>query len=191
MERVLDPFASTIKPTSAGTAQLVLAGVLTVTSWIGYHSSWNRPQWFIRFPSLPLCQFLTDVLLVVDYWFLATTYPSSDKSASPLAAVICVAIAFALYAIWDITSYWMRKDDRYEGWPLDKDVPQRRGVTYAFLAASVLPLIWVSAVLPRGAKTSIVVSAILALICIAYRFVKDYFYLEDEPEPSEEGRSAT
>jgi hypothetical protein len=43
MERVLSPFASNPVPSGPVIAQLVVAGTLTVTSWIGYHSSWNRP----------------------------------------------------------------------------------------------------------------------------------------------------
>jgi hypothetical protein len=42
--------------------------VLTVTNWIGYHNSWNRPRYFIRFANLTLWQFVIDVLLVIAYW---------------------------------------------------------------------------------------------------------------------------
>lgn len=181
MERVLDPFASSPKPAAAGTAQLVLAGALTVTSWVGYHSSWNRPQWFIRFPNLPLLQFLTDVLLVVDYWFLATSFPLSDKDASPLAAVICVSIAFVLYGIWDATSYWMRKDDRYVDRPLKYDVPKRRRVTYVFLAASLMLLSWVSAGHPAGGPVCVTICVLLTVLVLGYRFAKDFFFAADEP----------
>ena len=133
-------------------------------------------------------QFLTDVLLVVDYWFLATTYPKSDHAAPPLAAVLCVAIAFALYVAWDVTSLWRRKDDRYHDWLLKFDEPKRRRVTYVFLGLSLVPLIVVAVIDPHGAAPSIAVFAILAVIVVAYRFVKDLFYLVDEePTGAENG----
>lgn len=59
MQQVIMPFAVAPRPPAAGVTQLVLAGVLTITSWIGYHSSWNRPRYFIRFPNLPLWQFVS------------------------------------------------------------------------------------------------------------------------------------
>src|ERR1022692_556369 len=60
-----------------GRVQLILAAVVTLTSWIGYHNSINRPQFKITFVNWPLAQFVIDFLLVADYWLLATSAQTS------------------------------------------------------------------------------------------------------------------
>jgi len=181
MERVLSPFATIPRPSTSTSVQLVLAGLVTVTSWVGYHSSWNRPRWFIRFPNLPLAQFLIDVLLVVDYWFLATQIPDPARTpiTSPLIASLCVAIAFGFYFLWDVTALFIRKDDRYKESPLSKDVPARRraSLLYAGVAWILVVTVWVVDV--TGSAQAIAVMIILCVLVISYRFVKDWFWPDD------------
>lgn len=82
--RALDPLADFPKLPGVGLSHLAVAGVLTIASWIGYHNSWNRPRYFIRFPNLPLGQFLVDAALVVTYWLTAVW---AEGSGSELGKV--------------------------------------------------------------------------------------------------------
>lgn len=56
--RTLDPLVKYSSIPVVGWSHLAVAFVLAVTSWIGYHNSWNRPRYFIRFANLPLWQFV-------------------------------------------------------------------------------------------------------------------------------------
>src|SRR5438874_975008 len=82
--RVLDPWANRSLITWPGAWQLGLAGAITVTSWVGYHTSANRPSYRIQFPNLPLFQFLIDISLVVAYWMTAATAEVRSVSNEPL-----------------------------------------------------------------------------------------------------------
>src|SRR5688572_29913526 len=70
--KILDTAANWDALVAEGVGHVLVAFTLTVTSWIGYHNSLNRPRYFIRFANLPLIQFSIDVLLVVVYWFTAS-----------------------------------------------------------------------------------------------------------------------
>lgn len=146
--RVLEPFADVKSVPWVGRAQLLLAAVLTLASWVGYHNSRNRPRYFIRFPNLPLFQFLTDVLLVVVYWFTAVTsegaVPGLHRVPSARPEALLVTGAFALYVLWDWLGLRIRNDDRYERRRKDLDVPARRKVTQwcFFISLMTLLVVW-------------------------------------------------
>jgi hypothetical protein len=138
-------------------------------------------RWFIRFPNLPLWQFLIDVFLVIDYWFMASRADEAGagSTSSPLVASITVSLAFVLYLAWDYTAFWMRRDERYDRWPLNKDVPQRRRVTRSFLLLSLLVLAGTIAADVSGTVSTILVISVLGLLVVVYRFAKDWFYKDD------------
>lgn len=126
--------------------------VLTLTSWIGYHNSANRPRYLIGFPNLPLLQFLLDIFMVVLYWLTAVTAervvidPDGVRhveSASASQEAMFVAIAFVLYVVWDIVGLAIRRNDNYQDRPLTEDDPQRRRVTWWFASGlSLSPSEW-------------------------------------------------
>jgi hypothetical protein len=105
-----------------GWSHLVLAAVLVLTSWIGYHNSTNRPKYEIAFVNLPLWQFVLDISMVIAYWFTATSaelpehspvmdLPAPRGSAVPEA--ILVAVCFLLYVLWDEVGRQIKKSSLY------------------------------------------------------------------------------
>jgi hypothetical protein len=177
--RVLEPFAGATSVTGPGVMHLVLAGVLTLTSWIGYHNSLNRPQYFIRFPNLPLFQFLIDVALVVVYWLTAVAVEQPGETPSPTSESILVAISFGLYSLWDFVGYRIRRDVRYYKRPLERHVPARRGVTLWCFLVSTVVAVFVIVGWPSGATAVYVVDAILVGLLVAYRVLKEYVTQDD------------
>ncbi|MFG3656836.1 hypothetical protein [Streptomyces sp. NPDC047706] len=165
-------------------SHLLVAAALTTFSWVGYHNSANRPQYPIRFINLPFWQFLIDVLLVGDYWFVAATVeyvpeisarPNSPTSAQPEA--LGVFLAFILYALWDEVSRRIYASSRYAD---DTDGSEgserlrRRRVTWVFslmsTAVFVVTLVW----MPRDGGKVVALDVALLLILAFYRIAKDW-----------------
>ena len=165
-----------------------LAAVLTLTSWVGYHNSHNRPRHFIRFPNLPLLQFLFDIAMVVVYWLTAVTAervtvaPDGVQVHDMATAVpesFLVAAALLLYVAWDWVGLAIRRDDRYGERPLERDVPVRRHVTWWFAAGAVGLAAVVATWDPDQQTVVIVVDVVLAGMLVAFRLAKEYFTTED------------
>lgn len=180
--RVLEPFANTDELTGPGVAHLIVAGVLTLTSWIEYHNSLNRPRYFIRFPNLPLFQFLLDIGMVVVYWLVASSGeselagPSSVPSARPEA--IGVLVAFVLYALWDLVALEIRRNVAYIKRPESEDVPSRRRVTWVCLGAAAV-LAAVAFLTDDGPAMAYSLDVALVVLLIGFRFAKEYWTPED------------
>ena len=175
--KVLDSLARPASVPPVGRWQLALAFVVTVGSWVGYHNSLNRPTYLVRFPNLPLCQFILDTALVVVYYFLAVTAEGVTRSARPASAlpeVWLVATSFVLYVLWDWVGLLIRKDARYLRRPESGDLPRRRRVSYGFAVGSLLIAAVVAAKNPdtRGAVEAI--DAVLMACAILFRFAKEY-----------------
>lgn len=176
--RALEPLDTWDNVPNVGRAQLVLAVAMVATSWIGYHSSTNRPAHFVRFNfgSHPLYQFGIDCLLVGIYWMLVISsegvgnYWANDTTARTEA--VLVAMAFALFVAWDFVGYFMRKSDRYENRPLSEDNPRRRmttgGFAAAFVAAAVIVWLWD----PSSTRWILTIDLVLAAGVILFRFAK-------------------
>lgn len=174
--QVLTPIADGVDIPWAGRTQLLLAFVLTVTSWIGYHNSWNRPRFFIRFVNLPLAQFAIDVSLVIAYWLTATWVeglPLEDRTASALPESLLVAVCFLLYITWDRVGLRMRQSDRYLRRPLSKDVPQRRKVSGFFFVLTLFTSGVVFAAPPITSAPVIAIDLWLVVLLITYRLAKE------------------
>jgi hypothetical protein len=181
--QVLEPFRSLLLIPAAGLSHLGLALVLTVTSWVGYHNSWNRPRHFIRFANLALAQFAIDILLVITYWFCAISaeFPASTlgRDVSAVPESLCVAVSFCLYVLWDFVGFRIRRSDLYDRSPPDRDVPQRRRVTQVCAAAAVGIAVVVTAVGVDSAGPAIAVDVGLLGVILAFRFAKEWFTPED------------
>jgi hypothetical protein len=193
--KILEPFTSHAHIPAVGLVHLVLAFVLTLTSWIGYHTSANLPAFRIRFPNLPLAQFLLDVSMVVTYWMIAVyaevPSPAGTPSPSALPEAVGVFVAFGLYVLWDEVSQGLRQAAPYravlageEHKPVERGQGaspaqerwRRRVVTWiAFLLAGVVLLV----VIPRrgeGGQTAtfvLTVDSILIALIVLFRFGKE------------------
>ncbi len=181
--RVLEPFAEVQKLTGPGIVHLVLAGILTLTSWIGYHNSLNRPKFFIRFPNLPLWQFLLDISMVVVYWLTAVTAEHVESPVTPpptaLPEAVLVAISFLLYVAWDYVALAIRRNPDYYLRPMSGDVKARRNVTVLcfVLSAGVLGAVfWLA---PDTDGAVYLVDGLLIALLVGFRLLKEYVTPED------------
>jgi hypothetical protein len=181
--RVLEPFANAGAIPAAGRAQLALAGLVTLASWIGYHNSWNRPRYFIRFPNVPLFQFLTDVSLVCVYWLTAVmaegVSPNTFDHVSARPETALITISFGLYVLWDLLALRIRNDEQYTLRPREQDVPARRRVTLGCLFIALMTSIIVWSWNPSTSKTVIGVDSWLIALVVLFRFWKEYDTPED------------
>lgn len=162
-----------------GVTHLGVAAVLTLTSWVGYHNSHNRPQYLIRFVNKPLAQFVLDILMVLAYWLAAVSaeIPEDGRalhpSANPEAGVVLAA--FCLYVLWDIVAREIRRDERYRARPVSRDVPGRRNATYVgFLIALVIAAV-VEVSHPDTSGAVYVVDIALIVLLVGYRLLKEYW----------------
>lgn len=187
---VLEPFADLDNLTGPGIVHLVLAGVLTLSSWVGYHNSLNRPSFFIRFPNLPLFQFLLDIGMVVVYWLVASTaetsVPIGNAGSEAWPETLLVLIAFAMYVAWDLIALQIRNDSQYFLRPKREDEPLRRRVTWvcAGVALAIHLFTWA-----KDVDTDVavyVVDVLLIALLIGFRLLKEYVTPENYGLTAEE-----
>ena len=173
----LAPIKNWSRVPAVGLAHLGLTIVLVITSWIGYHNSRNRPTYFIRFPNLPLGQFLVDIFLVGVYWTTAVSAEGSGNSLgrhlSAVPETITVAASFGLYWVWDQIGFAIRKSDQYGHRKLAFDEPARRTVTSWCLLLALLALVWVLLDEPDSDGHIITVDLLLVGLLLLFRFWKE------------------
>jgi hypothetical protein len=169
---------------TAAIGHLLVGAVLTITSWVGYHNSVNRAQYFLRFWNLPIFLFLIDILLVYVYWLIpvTTVQHQVDGNIPPpdaLRVTGLVTIATLLYVAWDSIALWIRKSHKYPRRPEAQDIPSRRyaSIVLFVLTLMVLALVWCKD--PHTTTTVVAIDAILIVLLIAYRTVKEGFTPQD------------
>lgn len=173
---------------ATGIAHLSVAFVLTVASWIGYHNSWNRPRYFIRFANWPLAQFLIDICLVVVYWFTAGYVDEARNSlgleSSAIPEANLVALSFGFYVLWDRVTFRMRKAGRYPRLAVEYDAPERRKVTGLFALIVFLTMVYVTLLNPPATTFGIIaVDVWLVILLILYRVAKEAAFAPREIQP--------
>jgi len=184
--RTLEPIAQYESIPAVGWSHLVVAGVLTIASWIGYHNSQNRPRFFIRFrsPLSPLWQFCIDVALVVVYWLTAISAEGtgSELGRTPSAGPesLLVAIAFVLYCLWDQVGLSIRRDRRFARRLIENDNPARRVVTRIFAAGAISLAIITLAIAPRSTGWIVGIDGALVALLLGFRIAKDRWYSTPE-----------
>ncbi|WP_199043385.1 hypothetical protein [Glycomyces salinus] len=159
---------------AAGAAHLILAAVLVITSWIGYHNSTGRSTYRIEFFNLPLAQFSIEMTHVYLFWLVATTAETAaSRRASAIPETVLLVVVFALFMVWDQVALAMRRSERYTTSSMREDHPERRRVTnlvFLFIfGLSVVVLI----VDPRSPAAVIAIDAVLGLCLIAHRAVQN------------------
>ena len=107
--------------------QLAVVLVLILTSWVGYHSSANRPRFRLGFFNSELVKFTLDVAMVVVYFMAAAIAARESPTLRVLA--LMVMIAFGLYFLWDIVGAIQKADPRYKAeWDRVQAEPTRTDV---------------------------------------------------------------
>lgn len=189
---------------AAGWIHLTTAVLLTLTSWIGYHNSRNRPRFVIGFFNLPLIQFTLDVAMVVVYAFTVFTAEGLTDGATTSPAVfpeaLLVLIAFILYVAWDQVGVGMKSTDEYErAWnTAAKHLPQlgeftkhdwtsrkRCAVTWFSLAAAAAVAVAAMVIDRKHDRpsfgTNLTINALLWTILLLFRVFKEWV----TPKPSD------
>jgi hypothetical protein len=174
---------------ATGWSHLVVAFVLTIGSWIGYHTSANRPRYSIKFVNLPFAQFVLDIAMVIAYWLTAATAPLPEHStlrdlpaptASAVPESVLVLAAFVLYVLWDRVSKIMQSKDYYINAQSKPWAPGRRKITVmcalgACLIAAVAGYAnhnW------RGQRSWVIgLDVALILLLVGYRAAKEIWRL--------------
>ena len=165
-------------------ANLALASMLTLTSWVGYHNSANRPKFKIRFFNWPLVQFTLDIAMVFLYWTAASAAGSSSNSDHLTTQMALIVFeTFVLYFIWDIVGIFIGRNTDYQT-ILKADPIWKNEDPWSFhpARASATPVLMIAAgaiwVASRhgtfhshtGAYTA---DALVGLVLILFRFWKD------------------
>lgn len=100
--RALDPLADYSKIPGVGLSHLAVAFVLTVTSWIGYHNSWNRRRYLTRW-----CAAIAVVFGAV-VWIIDPT------NSTTIIVVDCLLIALILGFRFTKEMRFVTPDDAYK-----------------------------------------------------------------------------
>lgn len=167
----------------AAIAQLVLAATVTLTSYIGYRNSLNRPRFLIRpFVNVPFWQFVVDVALVYVYVQLATSAEVSGKSPSAMPELRALFVISILYVVWDGLAALIRISPRYEDRPLARANWYRALVSIGFVAGVAILSVW-PAETQLDADAVLAVDAAATALVVAYRIAKE-LVPTNLPEPT-------
>ena len=162
-------------------SHLALATTLILLSALGYYGSRRRPKLAAWFFNKTLLQTTIDMALVGLYYVLVEFTDSTPDRASAAPEAFLIAIVFSLYAIWDIISYRIEKDE-YAQLALRK-VPQesvdfgyRRYVSLGLaVGLTILGLAYghlanFSAV-DSSRSAVVIIDLVLILLVVAFRLV--------------------
>lgn len=164
--------------------ELLVAFVVTTTSWIGYHGSQGRTRYRLKFVNLPLLQFTVDVMLLLAYAVLV--YAASGEGLaiadSEKLQMATIAAIFLGYVTWDVLSEWMRHTKLYGPLPgaPPSNAGRRRSDTLSYrLQVTLVAFIVLGAVAvvtfaitPDYAGT-VRLSILVLAVLIAYRILQD------------------
>jgi hypothetical protein len=170
--------SSTGHRTIAEQLNLLLAIVVAISAWIGYHNSRNRAKYIIVFFNFPLLQFAIEIALVYVYWLLvvsstdASQGSSNNTGTTVLPEAGLIALYFALSCCWDLTAWAMRKAPKYPDMRMEEDRPRRRLVTRVFLLIFVVLtlIIWLSQ--PAGVA-GIVLTIMMTVMVVMHRWAQN------------------
>jgi hypothetical protein len=90
---------------------LLLVLTITLTSWIGYHSSVNRPQFQIDFFNLELVKFILDIMMVVLYFLMASVVVRGTHGLKIMT--LLTFLSFVAYDAWDHVSKSQKRRKKY------------------------------------------------------------------------------
>ena len=163
---------------AAGRAQLVLAMVVTITSWLGYHNSSGRNSYRIMFFNLPLLQFVIEISHLLVYWLLVTTsaqwqgvrHLAVHETAIP--EIVLVATVFVLFCAWDVTALAMRRSTKYPEMKASDDKPLRRAVTLCYTVLIVF-LTVITCITKANGSWVLISAVILVVLVISHRWLQN------------------
>jgi hypothetical protein len=184
---------------------LIVALTITVTSWIGYHTSANKARFAVQFFNVEFLKLVLDVAMVAVYFVLAA-FAVNTRPMKP--ETLLVVVAFLLYAAWDLASVYQKRDGldnpyRLE-WKKIQDDEKRLDVTedwtptdwgrvratWAALVAATVIWLYVWFLESKQSLTAdIVINVLLIVILFGYRFLKELWQKPTSSEPLSTGTS--
>jgi hypothetical protein len=176
----------------AGQAQLFVAAIVTIASWVGYHNSANRTRYRIAFFNLPLMQFTVEIGHVFLYWLLVTTseawriQSAPHSNAAGIPEAIIMASIFVSYCLWDQISLAIRRSSKYVDFLMKDDQPSRRRVTFGAATGVVLISSAVILVRPVGAIVY-VIDGVFVLLVLGHRWLQNIVVVIDNKDSGVEG----
>ena len=186
--------------------QLGVVLILILTSWVGYHSSANRPRFRLHFFNSELVKFTLDVAMVFVYFAAAAVAARIAPTLTVLT--LTISVSFLLYSLWDIVGAiqkggvgnlyeqeWQRvkampeRPDVFENW--EPTQWKRIYITFIWLvitATFFLATIWITALHHPTSSAVVVADAVAAFVLITYRVAKDSVTPE-VPAPEQRNQS--
>ena len=161
-------------------SHLVFVFVLTLGSWVGYHSSANRESGEVSFDlwspirRIALAKLAIDIALVITYWLAAQNLEPGSAAHSVRGSLATAAVTSVLYVLWDLFSFFdprrlERGSERswhaYFGW--------RRRCSYGFLATIAITIVVVGITNPRTDWAFTVTNIALTALAVGYRVAKE------------------
>lgn len=166
----------------ARTAQLILAGVVTITSWLGYHQSRGRTPFRLEYFNLPMLQFTVHLGLIVVFFRLAERSEpiGPTRSATAVPESILVVVTFALYTTWETSSKVVWRTRRYldalprtpkwDALRADPEVHITPTAVFTVVAVAFTAAIWIFD--PRGSSTVVAVDCIWLVFVVGHRYLQ-------------------
>jgi hypothetical protein len=175
---------------------LVVALVLILTSFIGYHNSQNRPLFTVRFVNVSLCKFALDILTVIVYFLFASFAAVSPAQTQTL--LLLVVLVFGLYLLWDVATWYEKKRTIYRtAWTKAAADPDRPDIVegawtdfnYWRAVPTVAGLLIIGGLYawslqqrtPLPTHDVITVDVLVIALLVVYRIAKDHI---PQPKPA-------
>ena len=167
-------------------ANLGVALILILTSFIGYHNSENRPRFKVRFVNISLWKFVLDIAMVILY-FLFAAYASVDPPKTKRLCLFLLLVA-VLYLLWDLAGWYEKWKPGYKAaWSAAQHNDQRpdivtdwvptdrwRIVPTLLLAIASAVLLLVVTLTVRPTNTDLyLLDGLMVCVLVAYRIAKD------------------
>jgi hypothetical protein len=175
---------------STSISHLIVALTMTIMSWIGYHASANKPRFRPHFFNIELVKLILDIAMVAVYFLVAANAVRPQRDSR--IEIALVAAAFTLYQLWDIASWYQKRGDsnKYraawlKAYPPEPpcnhltpewsatDTGRMMATSISFFATAALAVLSFSRLGDLMANHQIGVDAILMIILVGYRWLKE------------------
>jgi hypothetical protein len=161
-------------------SHLAFVFVLTLGSWVGYHSSENRESGEVSFDlwspirRIALAKLAIDVALVITYWLAAQNLQPGSAAPSVRGSLATAAVTSVLYVLWDLCSFFdPRRLERGSEGSWRAYFSWRRGCSYGFLATIAITIAVVGITGPRTDWAFAATNIVLTALAVGYRVAKE------------------
>ena len=179
--QILDVMSSWNAMSANDRAHLVFVFVLTLGSWVGYHSSVNRESGEVSFDlwdavaRIALGKLTIDITLVVAYWLAARNLIVGSAAPSVRGSLAAAAVTLVLYVFWDLLSFLdPRRLARGSNRSLRSYFSWRRCCSYGFAVTVGITVVVVAGTDPKTDWALATANIVLTVLAVAYRIAKEF-----------------